>query len=193
MKMLKDKWLKRLIFGTATAWVVATALVVASGLCSSPQPADLALVLGNTVTLDGRPMPRLEARLTAALDLYGKGLCSYIMVSGGVDPADGRNEAAGMKRWLVEHGVPADAVIEDDLGDNTRASAEHAQAWLAMQGKHRVIAVSQYFHLPRIRLALRQAGAVDSGGAYPRRWFVRDIYSSFREVPGYLAYWLGVQ
>ncbi|WP_266169205.1 YdcF family protein [Dyella subtropica] len=171
-------------------WMVCAVGITLAGLFTRPTPADLALVLGNTVALDNQPMPRLQARLEAALALYRHGGCGVIMVSGGIDPADGRNEAAGMKRWLIDHGVPADDVVADPFGDNTRASALHAKAWLETHGQRRAVAVSQYFHLPRARLALRQAGVEDAGGAYPRRWFARDLYSSLREVPGYLAYLL---
>lgn len=111
------------------------------------------------------------------------------MVSGGIDPSDGRSEAKGMRDWLIARGIPASRVIVDPLGDNTRASAEHAYEWLANHDLTTVVVVSQYFHLPRARLALRQAGALEVGGDYPSRWFARDFYSTLREAVGYLAYW----
>lgn len=185
------RWFWRGAGALALAWLFGACAIAHAGLLSKPQPADLALVLGNTVDRDGRPMPRLAARLDAARALYARGDCAVIMVSGGIDARDGRNEAQGMKRWLVERGVPEHAVIEDALGDNTRASAEHAQAWLRANDKRRVVVVSQFYHLPRARLALQQTGATVVGGAYPHQWFARDIYSSLREVPGYLVYGLG--
>jgi uncharacterized SAM-binding protein YcdF (DUF218 family) len=96
-----------------------------------------------------------------------------------------------MRDWLIARGIPSDSIITDAKGNNTRASAEHARAWLSAHGLPSAVVVSQYFHLPRARLALRQAGVDDSGGDFPRRWFVRDIYSTLREVPGYLAYGMG--
>jgi vancomycin permeability regulator SanA len=183
------RWLR--CFGwTVAAWTIAAGALAFAGLRTTPQHADLALVLGNTVTRDNRPMPRLEARLEAARTLYARGGCTTIMVSGGIDRHDHRNEAAGMKQWLVEHGVPSTVIVEDPYGNNTRASAIHAQAWLAAHHGQSVVTISQYFHLPRARLALRQAGVVDAGGDYPRRWFGRDVYSVYREVPGFLAYGL---
>lgn len=173
----------------ALGWTCLAAVVIAQGLATSPRSADLALVLGNSVDRHDRPLPRLAARLDAARALYVRGGCGHIMVSGGID-RDGRNEAKGMKRWLVEHGVPANAIVVDPQGDNTRASAAHARAWLDAHGGRSVVVVSQYFHLPRARLAVRQAGLVDAGGDYPRRWFGRDVYSVYREVPGLFIYWL---
>jgi uncharacterized SAM-binding protein YcdF (DUF218 family) len=182
--------LLRLALLLSGSWIVAACLIAAAGTATSPRKADLILVLGNTVDRSNYPLPRLEARLEAALSLYRRGGYDTVMVSGGIDPADGRNEAIGMRDWLIAHGMPADRVVSDPLGDNTRASADHAQAWLVDRQLHGVVVVSQYFHLPRARLALRQAGAEDGGGDYPRRWFARDLYSTLREVPGYLAYLL---
>ncbi len=56
-----------------------------------------------------------------------------------------------------------------------------------------VIAVSQYFHLPRCRLAFAEAGLEDVGASYARYLEWRDIYSIAREVPAVAAYWLGVR
>lgn len=169
-------------------WLAAGLGLAFAGLATRPAaPADLALVLGNTVGAGNRPLPSLRIRLEAALALYRRDGCRMLMVSGGVEE-DGRDEAAGMKQWLVEHGVPAQAIVEDRHGDNTRASARNARAWLEAHGQRSVVVVSQYFHLPRARLAIRQEGLVDAGGDYTRRWFVRDVYSSLREVLGYLAY-----
>jgi vancomycin permeability regulator SanA len=188
---------RRLHFGMRAAvcaallWSGAALAIAFAGLNTHPEaPADLALVLGNSVGPGNRPLPRLRIRLEAALALYRRGGCRTIMVSGGVE-ADGRNEAAGMKQWLVEHDVPAAAIVEDPHGGNTRASARNARAWLDAHGQRSVVVVSQYFHLPRARLAVRQEGLVDAGGAYTRRLFLRDVYSSLREVLGYVAYGVG--
>lgn len=183
--------LRRLLVATSIIWLLGACAVALAGMSTHPKPADLILVLGNTVDRSNRPLPGLEARLEATLALYQGSDDRAIMVSGGIDPDDGRNEALGMRDWLVTRGVSPDNVITDAQGNNTRASAEHAQAWLSAHELHSAVVVSQYFHLPRARLALRQAGVDDSGGDFPRRWFVRDIYSTLREVPGYLAYWMG--
>ncbi len=77
-------------------WVLGAGIIAAAGMAARPRPADLALVLGNTVDRSNRPLPRLQARLEAALALYQRGGCAVIMVSGGIDPQDGRDEAVGM-------------------------------------------------------------------------------------------------
>lgn len=182
------RFVLRLGGASLLCWGAAALSVAAAGLATRPAaPADLALVLGTTVGSGNQPLPRLRSRLEAALALYRQGGCRTLMVSGGVED-DGRDEAAGMKQWLVERGVPAEAIVEDHRGVNTRASARNAHAWLDAHGQRSVVVVSQYFHLPRARLAVRQEGLVDAGGAYTRRLFLWDVYSSMREVLGYVAY-----
>lgn len=187
----KSRRLRQSILTVGATWLIGAVAVAMSGMTTHPKPADLILVLGNAVDRMNNPLPSLAARLEAATALYGQGGYNAIMVSGGVNPSDGRNEALGMRDWLVAHGIPADRIVVDQAGDNTRASADQAYRWLSSRNLRSAVVVSQYFHLPRARLALRQAGIEDSGGAYPRRWFARDVYSTFREVPGYLAYWTG--
>jgi len=48
--------------------------------------------------------------------------------------------------------------------------------------------VSQYFHLPRARLALRRFGIETVYSAHAFFFEARDVYSSVREVFGYGEY-----
>ncbi len=51
-------------------WLLATLIVVSAGLLSRPQQADLAIVYGNKVHVDGSPSSRLAARLDEARLCY---------------------------------------------------------------------------------------------------------------------------
>ena len=93
-----------------------------------------------------------------------------------------------MKAWLVERGVPAAAVIEDGSGVNTRATARFTVSWMKANSARSVIAVSQYFHLPRIRLALSQEGLADVRIAAADRFILRDARWLLREAAAYLKY-----
>jgi vancomycin permeability regulator SanA len=161
--------------------------VVADGLTDDVRPSDVAVVLGNKVNPDGRPSPMLQARLDEALALYRKGLFPTVMVSGGLGK-EGFDEAAVMKAYLVARGVPAGAVITDNKGVNTWATAQNASALMRAHGWRSCLVVSQYFHISRTRLALRRQGVQDIRTAHARYFAVRDLYSIPREVAGYAAY-----
>lgn len=177
---------RRLAWAVAVAvgaFVLAAAVMVACGWNDRPAPSDVGLVLGNAVAADGRPAARLRARLDTALRLRHEGCFDPVIVSGGIDPA-GHDEAAVMRDYLVEQGVPPSAVITDNTGADTYASARRTAEILREHGWSRVCVVSQYFHVPRARLALVRfgVGSVASGSARYVEW--RDLYSIPREVIG---------
>ncbi|HST58521.1 MAG TPA: YdcF family protein [Longimicrobium sp.] len=188
--------LKRIVVRMALAgtglFVAAAGLIAVSGLRDDIRPADAAVVLGNEVRTDGTPHPRLAARLDAALALYDRGVVKNVIVSGGIG-ASGFDEAAVMKSYLARRGIPADRIVADSLGVTTAATATNTAAILRQQKWSSVVVVSQYFHIPRCRLAMRRAGITPVYSAHARYWELRDVYSTAREVVGYPAYLLGAR
>lgn len=171
----------------AALLVGAAATVAAVGLLARATPADVAIVLGNTVEPGGRPSPRLAARLDRAVDWYAASQCGTLFVSGGVDP-QGTDEAAAMRDYLITRGVPADRIVTDSLGTTSWATAQHASAYMREHGVSRALVVTQYFHLPRSMLALRRHGIDTVSGGYPAFFEWRDLYSALREVPAVAWY-----
>lgn len=149
--------------------------------------ADVALVLGNKVNPDGSPSPRLKARLDTAVTLFGKGYFPKIIVSGGTG-VEGVPEGTAMKAYLVAAGIPDSAILVDDHGVDTMASAENTVAILNSGRMTSVFVITQYFHVPRSKLALSKLGVSRVFNAHPRFFEARDLYSTFRELPAYLKY-----
>ncbi|WP_063582190.1 vancomycin high temperature exclusion protein [Achromobacter ruhlandii] len=173
--------------GLCAAVLLAACALIAAGLLADGPEADVAVVLGNTVAPDGRPSPRLAARLDRAYDCYAAARCRVLFVSGGVDPA-GHDEAAVMRDYLIARGVPAGRVVADSLGNDTWATATHAGAYMREHGYASAMAITQYFHVPRTMLALRRHGVQQVGGASPRYAEARDLYSILRELPAIAWY-----
>lgn len=149
---------------------------------------DVAVVLGNEVYADGRPSPRLAARLDKSLELYRQGRVRTLIVSGGRGRS-GVDEAEAMAAYLRRRGVPAKSLVVDSQGVNTWRTALFASGWLKENGRDGIIVVSQAFHIPRSSLALRAAGCRRVGQASPAYWEAGDIYSTAREIPANLVYW----
>jgi len=179
--------LAALLLAALIALTLAAAALAATGLLTRARPADVAIVLGNTVLPSGEPSPRLAARLDRAYECYAARQCRILLVSGGVDPA-GADEAAVMRNYLQARGVPADRIVMDSAGNNSWATARHASAYMREHGYTSALAVTQYFHLPRTMLALRRHGVADVSGGYPRFFEWRDLYSVFRELPAVAWY-----
>jgi vancomycin permeability regulator SanA len=151
-------------------------------------PADMAVVLGSKVQKDGTPSSGLQRRLEKARDLYRKGAVKAIFVSGGRG-SEGFEEADVMRDVLIQSGVPAGVIIVDRVGNNTRLTAMHAHRIMQERGWQSAVVISQYYHVPRAKLALRQEGVARvSGAAAEYRFAWTDPISILREFAGFYAY-----
>lgn len=148
-----------LLIGLLVAATLAANLLVrhAAGPFMRAGPADVtapvAIVLGASVHRDGTPSPQLEERLGAALVLIGAGRVERILVSGARNGA--YDEAGPMRRWLIQHGVPATRILEDHAGYRTLDTMERAAR---VYGIHAAVICTQPFHLPRAVFLARRAG-----------------------------------
>ncbi len=175
------------------AWaLVHLAAITADGLSDEDVPADVIVVLGNHVSPEGVPARRLVLRLERALAAYRAGLAPTIIVSGGQDPGS-PHEATVMRDWLIARGVPEGHVVEDRSGINTRKTAEFVAAWLSAHDETSAIAVSQYYHVSRCRLALARAGVAATGAHADLELEAREPWSLLRELVGYYAYLLDLK
>ena len=78
----------------------------------------------------------------------------------------------------------------DNQGVTTARSALNAAKVVTGRKLESVMVVTQYFHVPRSKLAVVKAGVPTVHGVHARYFELRDFYSIAREVPAYLRYWL---
>jgi vancomycin permeability regulator SanA len=176
-----------LLLLTAASFLLAALLVVADGLIDDMHPADVAIVLGNTVESDGRPSARLQARLDKTVELYRQGAFPYVIVSGGIG-IEGFDEAEIMKRYLVGQGLPEDCIIADANGMTTYHTARSAAHLMKQKQWRSALIITQYFHISRTRLAVKSFGVSRVYTAHANYFELRDAYSVVREVIGYGEY-----
>ena len=181
------KYVWRICRITAAVLLAGTAFLVVDGLRNRIGTAEAGLVLGSKVEVDGNPSTRLRARLERTLELYQAGRFPLVIVSGGTGK-EGFDEALVMRNFLVAGGIPLDRVVMDSQGNTTFLSAENTAEILRQRKLQSVLLVSQYFHLPRARLALQRCGVTAVYAAYPVFFEWRDLYSIPREVAGYASY-----
>lgn len=168
--------------------ILGCGLIVADGLIDDIEQADAAIVLGSKVMPDGRPSARLQARLDRAADLYRAGIVRVVIVSGGTG-VEGFSEGRVMASALEGAGLPAEAIIVDEAGNTTRATAENGARIMKARGLVSALVVTQYFHVTRSRLALEQAGISPVHSAHADFFELRDLYSIPREAIALPAYW----
>lgn len=177
---------KAIVFCAIGSVVAVTAsglcLLLWQGLNDDLSPSDVGIVLGSSITSEGQPSPRLQARLDRTGELWKAGRFSKIIVSGGIEP-EGWDEAHIMGRYLEQHWhVPHAAILLDTTGNTTRDTACHSAILMRQYGWHSALIVSQYFHIARSRAALQQAGINEVHHAHAYFTEGRDFYSVAREI-----------
>lgn len=183
------KIIRMALLGLALCVAAGVGALLYDGFTDELGRADVAIVLGSRVEHDGRPSPRLAARLDKAAELYRAGLFANVIVSGGFGK-EGFDEAVVMRAYLVARGVPAAAVIADSAGVDTAATARNSAALMRQHQWRSALIVTQYFHITRTRLALRNSGVATLYAAHAQWFEWRDLYSIAREAVGISVYWL---
>ena len=112
---------------------------------------------------------------------------NQIIASGGTN--GGVNEAFVMRDYLIARGVPRGSIIVDSHGDTTYASARNAACILRERNGTGIFVVTQYFHVPRTRLALERCGVTPVFSAHAHWFELRDLYSAPRELLAYIYYY----
>jgi uncharacterized SAM-binding protein YcdF (DUF218 family) len=140
------------LFGTS---LVAAIYIQARSV--QAEPVDAIIVLG-TAQYDGRPSPALKARLDEVLELWSVGLAPLVVVTGGKMEGDRFTEAEASRNYLVDNGVPGDAILMESVGRSSWQSMRGAAEVLAPTGARRVLIVSDGFHLFRLKLMARELG-----------------------------------
>ena len=152
----------------------------------SVPPAPVALVLGAQVYPSGRPSPFLAARLDLAHRLYRDGKVRVVLVSGD-NMAPEYNEPDAMRNYLINAGMPPEAVIADYAGFDTYDSCARARRIFGVES---LVLVTQGYHLPRAVATCRALGVDATGvGDYTqqhtrswRRGAVRDQLACVKTV-----------
>src|SRR5215475_8731057 len=163
--------------------------ILLDGLMDNVRESDVGIVLGSQVMPDGTPSARLRARLDKADELFQQGLLKYVIVRGG-QGKEGHSEARVMADYLAGQKVPREAIILDEYGNNTQATAQNSAAIMKERGLTSAVVVTQYFHITRTRYALRRAGVAMVCTAHARYFEMRDLYSIAREAIALPVYWL---
>jgi uncharacterized SAM-binding protein YcdF (DUF218 family) len=138
-------------------YLVSLYQVWSTGRSDQARPVDAIVVMG-AAQYDGDPSPQLAARLDHVAELWPQGLAPLVVVTGGNQPGDRFTEAEASANYLVERGVPADAIVQETTGRDTYESLQGAADLLAERGLSRVLIVTDPYHSLRSRLTAEDVG-----------------------------------
>jgi uncharacterized SAM-binding protein YcdF (DUF218 family) len=162
----RRRWPRRLAIGVITFvlatvgyYIVTLYQVHSTGRSDQTRPVDAIVVMG-AAQYDGRPSPQLAARLDHAADLWAAGVADVMVVTGGNQPGDRFTEAEASANYLIDRGVPAEAILQESASHSTYASLDAVATLLHQRGLFRVLLVSDPFHSLRSRLTAQELGLV---------------------------------
>lgn len=121
------------------------------------RPADAIVVLGAAEYV-GRPSPVFRARLDHALTLYHRGIAPVVITTGGQGEDPRYSEGGVGRQYLIEHGVPEEAIIAETQSDNTDESTERVAIIMQKNGMKNCVVVSDGYHLYRAKQMLDHYG-----------------------------------
>jgi uncharacterized SAM-binding protein YcdF (DUF218 family) len=159
-------------------------------------PADAIVVFG-AAQYDGQPSPVFRARLDHAFDLEEKGLAPLVITTGagGGDPSF--TEAGVGRDYLIQDGVAAAKILTDPRSQTTYQSVGAVARLLQARHGRSCIAVSDGFHLYRIKLMLAARGLTVYPSPAPDSPIESDPWDralhSLREMLSTTAWYLHIQ
>jgi uncharacterized SAM-binding protein YcdF (DUF218 family) len=138
-------------FGWTCLWVVRESWQ------HEVQPSDAIVVFG-AAEYAGRPSPVLRARLDHALYLFQRGAAPVVITTGGAGDDPKYSEGGVGRDYLMHHGIPEAALIAETLGTDTAYSAQRVAVIMRANRMRSCIAVSDEYHVFRIRKLLEHEG-----------------------------------
>jgi uncharacterized SAM-binding protein YcdF (DUF218 family) len=157
----RSHWRFRVLLIGAAA-VIAYLIFISSKIIAESSKQDLhpadAIVVFGAAQYDGRPSPVFRARLDHAFELFQRGLAPAVLTTGGPASDPSFSEGGVGHDYLVHRGIPESSVIAETQGSDTAKSAERLAVIMRANHMSSCIAVSDAYHVFRIRNLLEHEG-----------------------------------
>ena len=151
----------------AAIYIVATYMAIARQAGQNEtRHADVILIFG-AAEYAGRPSPVYRARLEHGLELYHEGVAPYIITTGGQGDDPTYTEGGVGRSFLVSQGVPEDRIIAETQSDDTSESSERIAAIMRANDMKTAVAVSDGYHIYRIKQMMAKQGITAYGSPRP--------------------------
>jgi uncharacterized SAM-binding protein YcdF (DUF218 family) len=166
MRPRKRTWVLALfLVATAVTAVVEVRLYHAIQEQATRDEAQVAgaIVVFGAAEYNGIPSPVLKARLDQALRLEERGLAPLVVTTGGSGGDLHYTEAGVGSDYLIQQGVAEQKILTEPSGETTLQSVRAVSQLLQQRGAKTCVAVSDGFHLYRVKLLFRAHGITAYG------------------------------
>lgn len=184
----------RLIAGLAGLCLLAfLGLFAAVCICARlPRKAgrgDVLLVLGAKVRPDGTLSHSLQRRCETAMQAWRNGCAPKLLLCGGICAGDPGPEAEYMRAFLLERGVPPEALMLETRSSNTVENLKNARRIMEANGMERALLVTSDYHLTRALWIARDQGVTACGIGAPSPGRLRfRLKARLRETVSWILY-----
>ncbi len=94
-------------------------------------------------------------RTKKAVDMYKSGWAPVIIFSGAAEDKDGPSNAAAMRTDAISQGVPREAIMVEEMSENTSENAQKTRDLLAAHQIQDIILVTSGYHQRRANIEFR--------------------------------------
>lgn len=139
------------------------------------EQTDAVIVLGAGLR-DGKPSLTLRGRLNVAAAYYKEHPDCVIVTTGGVGYQQTISEAEAMALYLMEKGVPSEAILQESTSTSTQENLSNADALLRKNiptGQYKALVVTSDFHVFRAVKVARKMGIDAWGRGSTSAWYMR--------------------
>jgi len=175
-------------------YAAVTGVRVARAANETPQRHTDAIVIFGAAEYAGRPSPVYRARLDHGFDLFQQGMAPVVITTGGAGDDPDFSEGGVGRDYLLRRGVPEQDLIAETQGSDTAQSAVRVANIMRVNGMRSCIAVSDAYHVFRIRALLAHEGVAVELAPRPDsrpHSLAQRTSAVTREVMSYLAWKIG--
>jgi len=151
---------------------------------------DYIVILGSMIRPDGTLYPLIRGRADRAIGFYNEqlkasGKKAVFIPSGGKGADEPVSEAAAIRRYLLEQGIPGEQILTEERSENTKQNMLFSKE--LMEPGTKAVFSTTNFHVFRSGIIADQAGIEIDGMGSPTKWyFWPNAY--IREAIGMLSY-----
>ena len=139
------------------------------------RPVDAIVVLG-AAHYGTQPSAVFAARLDHAVELYLAGAAPTLIVTGGRAEGDATSEADVARAYAERHGVPGDAILDEDTSRDTVESLRNVAAVMRAHGLRSALFVSDRTHMLRVLRIASDLGLAAYGSPTATSPSDRDVW-----------------
>jgi uncharacterized SAM-binding protein YcdF (DUF218 family) len=151
-------WPAALAAAAAVIWLAAICVRIVDQASRQEINSADAIVVFGAAEYSGRPSPVYRARLDHAFELFQRGVAPVVITTGGAAADPRFNEGGVGHDYLMHRGIADSNLIAETQGSDTAQSAERIGVIMHTNHMHSCVAVSDAYHVFRIRKLLEHQG-----------------------------------